>query len=207
MFHKALLLILLAVPFAAARQAYEGTHTEVHPLMPGGILRIQLGVGDVHIVRGSDSQNVKLRYTVRTNRESNLREVTANFQAQRNGASLEFRAPYRGNTSIDVELEVPDPIALDVNLKVGDLRIEGIHGDKYLAVKVGDIEVNGADPDYRSVHADAGIGDVSLNPNAWHAATLIDYREKGWLGRKLSYDSNGKYDLRAQVLVGDIEIR
>ena len=206
MFRKVLLLILLAVPFAAARQAYEATHSEVHPLLPGGTLRIQLLVGDLHIVKGSDQQNVHLSYTVRTNRESNLRDSQATFQKQSDGATIEFHSSYRGNTSIDVELEVPDPTALEVHLKVGDLRIEGIHGNKYLVVKVGDIEVSRAGPDYRFVQADAGIGDVNLRPDGWQS-TLSNYRESGWLGRKLSYNSDGKYDLRAQVSVGDIEIR
>lgn len=206
MFRKALLLILLAVPFAAARQAYEAAHSEVHPLLLGGTLRIQLTVGDLHIFKGSDPQNMHGRYTVHTNRGSDLRDTRVNFQAQRDGATLEFHAPIRGNTSIDVELEVPDPTALDVHLKVGDLRIEGIHGNKYLVVKVGDIDVSGADPDYRFVQAHAGIGDVNLHPDGWQS-TLINYRESGWLGRKLSYNSNGKYDLREQVSVGDIEIR
>ena len=206
MFRKALLLILLAVPFAAARQDYEVTHTEVHPLAVGGTLRIHLSVGDLHIVKGSDAQNVHVHYTIRTSHESNLRDATSTFRAQSDGATIEFNAPFRGNTSIDVELEVPDPTALEVHLKVGELRIEGIHGNKDLAVKVGDIQVSGSDPDYRSVHADTGIGDVNLHPDGWQS-TLTNYKQSGWLGKKLSYDSNGKYDLRAQVSVGDIEIR
>jgi hypothetical protein len=206
MFRKAFFLILLAVPFAAARQDYEATHTEVHPMTAGSTLRLQLSVGDVHIVKGSDAQNLHLRYTVRTNRESNLRDVTSTFRTQSDGGTIVFHEPFRGKTSIDVELEVPDPTTLEVHLKVGDLRIEGIHGDKDLAVRVGDIRVSGSDPDYRSVHADAGIGEVTLRPDGWQS-TLTNYKDSGWLGRKLSYDGSGKYDLRAQVSVGDIEIR
>ena len=206
MVRKAILLILLAVPFAAARENYEATHNETHPLTAGGTLRIHLSVGDIHIVKGSDAQNMHVHYTIRTRNESNLRDVTSTFQAQSDGEVIEFHTPFRGNTSVDVEIEVPDPTALEVHLKVGDIRIEGIHGNKDLAVKVGDIKLSGTDPDYRSVHADTSIGDVTLQPEE-SRSTLANYKQSGWLGRKLSYASNGKYDLRAQVSVGDIEIR
>lgn len=206
MFRKALFLVLLAVPFAVAHEKYEITRSEVHPLLPGGTLQIRLGVGDLHIVKGSDAQNVHVRYTVRTKHESNLRDTQATYQPRNDGASIEFHAPFSGNTSIDVELEVPDPTSLEVHMKVGDLRIEGIHGNKDLTLKIGDIEVTGSDPDYRSVRARAGIGDVNLHPEKWQV-TLTNYKEKGWLGRKIDYDSGGKYDLRAEVSIGDIDIR
>jgi len=202
---NALLLLVLAAPFAAAHERYAETHSEVHPLASGGTLRLDVAVGDLHIVKGSDAQNLHMQYTIRASQESGLRDTKVSFRAESDGASIEVHTPFRGNTSVDIELEIPDPTALDVHLKVGDLRIEGIHGNKYLEVKVGDIEVSGSGADYRMVRAHASIGDVTVHPSS-EEQTVANYRESGWLGRRLSYNGNGKYDLRAQVSVGDIEV-
>jgi len=47
------------------------------------------------------------------------------------------------------------------------------------------------------VHASAGIGDVS---GAGYGET------SGWLGKTLKYHGDGKYELRAHVGVGDINL-
>jgi hypothetical protein len=50
---------------------------------------------------------------------------------------------------------------------------------------------------YRLVNASAGIGDVNSD----------GYGEtSGWLGKTLKYHGEGKYELRAHVGVGDINL-
>jgi len=207
MFRKIALLILLAVPFAAAKEDFRETRSAVQPFVPGSTLHIDWRVGDLRIVKGTDAHNIHIQYTIHSDRESNLHEAQVQIQTRRNDTTIESRTPYFGNTSIDADIEVPDPANLDVHLKVGDLRVEGITGDKTLAVKVGDIRVAVGDaPDYRMVRARTRIGDVDWSPKGWQTDNL-NYGERGWLGGKLSYNSNGKYELRAEVSIGDIDLR
>ena len=111
--------------------------------------------------------------------------------------TLNFMLPPAGTRIFDVEFEVPENSNLDVHEKVGDLTVENIEGDKDLSLGVGDIRIAAGHSAYRFVHASAGIGDVS---GAGYGET------SGWLGKTLKYHGDGKYELRAHVGVGDINL-
>jgi hypothetical protein len=211
--HKTLMACLLlvpalvpfcAVPLSAAAPAsaapndwnYEETHTDAREFVAGGMLHVHLNVGDLHVKRG-DGNKIHLRYTVKSHRERNVKDASVDFDVRGNDAVIEFRAPSGDNTQFDVELEVPASTNLDVHAKVGDLTVENVDGDKDLELGVGDIRVASEHAGYRLVHASAGIGDVNGN----------GYGEtSGWLGKTLRYHGEGKYELRAHVGVGDINL-
>jgi hypothetical protein len=189
---------LLLVPLASASNwNYEETHNDARDFAAGGMVHIRLNVGDLHIRRG-DSNKIRLSYTVKSRRENRVKEARVNFDVRGNDASLEFHVPTGGNTQIDVELEVPQNTNLDVHEKVGDLRVENVEGDKDLDLSVGDIRISNEHAGYRLVNASAGIGDVNGD----------GYGEtSGWLGKTLKYRGEGKYELRAHVGVGDINLQ
>lgn len=192
-----LLLIPLAPPFAAADDwKYEETRHDARDFVSGGFIRVRVTVGDLHIKRG-DSNKIRLEYTVKSRRESNVKKATVDFDVHGKDANIEFHAPSGGNTNFDVELEVPENSNLDVHEKVGDLTVESIEGDKDLNLGVGDIRIATGESTYRFVHASSGIGDV--NGSGYGEAS-------GWLGKTLKYHGDGKYELRARVGVGDINL-
>jgi hypothetical protein len=196
-FHKALLFCLLLVPFCAASDwRYEETHTDSREFVSGGYVHVRLSVGDLHIKRG-DSTKIRVEYTVKSRRESNVKEARLDFNIKGSDATVEFHAPTGGNTQFDVELELPVSTHLDVHQKVGDLTVDSIEGDKDLNLGVGDIRVSTGRSGYRLVKASTGIGDVNSD----------GYGEtSGWLGKTLKYHGEGKYELRAHVGVGDIKL-
>jgi hypothetical protein len=201
--HKTILACLLLVPFCAASNGensndsdYVETHTDTREFVSGGNFHVRLSVGDLRVTRG-DANKIRLRYTVKSQLQRNMKEATVEFEVHGNNANLEFHAPSGGNTNFDVELEVPQNTNLDVHEKVGDLTIDEIDGDKDLDLNVGDIRVSAAQNGYRAIHASTGIGDVHGN----------GYGESGgWLGKTLKYHGDGKYELRAHVSVGDITL-
>jgi hypothetical protein len=190
-------LCLVLVPFCAASDwRYEETHTDAREFVSGGLLHVHLSVGDVEIHRGN-SNKLNLRYTVKSRREHNIKDARVDFDVRGNDATIEFHAPTGGNTEFDVELEVPANTNLDVHEKVGDMTIEDIEGDKDLELSVGDIRISDGHSGYRLVRASSGIGDVHSD----------GYGEtSGWLGKTLKYHGDGKYELRAHVGVGDINL-
>ncbi len=195
--HTMLIVCLLLAPFCAADDGnYSQSHSDARDFAAGGMLHVRLSVGDLHIQRG-DASKISLHYTIKSRREGNVKEARVDFDVRGNDASIEFRAPYGGNTHFDVELEVPANTNLDVHEKVGDLVVENVEGDKDLELGVGDIRLAKASSAYRSVRASAGIGDVNSD----------GYGEtNGWLGKTLKYRGEGKYELRAHVGVGDITL-
>jgi hypothetical protein len=160
------------------------------------MLHVRLGVGDIHIRRG-DSSKITVHYTVKSRRERNAKDARVEFEVRGNDATLDFHAPYGGNTQFDVELEVPLNTNLDVHEKVGDMIVENVEGDKDLQLGVGDIRVERETGSYRLVRASTGIGD--LNSDGYGETS-------GWLGKTLKYHGEGKYELRAHVSIGDITL-
>jgi hypothetical protein len=200
--HKTLIACLFLFSLAAAPlcQAddwrYEETHTDARDFVAGGMLHVRLNIGDIHVRRGTDNK-IHLRYTVKSRHESNVKEARADLDVRGRDATIEFHAPSGGNTQFDVELEVPSNTNLDLHQKIGDLTVEDVEGDKDLELGIGDIRVSSGHTGYRLVRASAGIGDVNGD----------GYGEtSGWLGKTLKYHGEGKYELRAHVGVGDINL-
>jgi len=196
--HKALLLCFFLVPLCAANDwRFEETHTDAREFVSGGYLHLRLSVGDLHI-RSGDSAKIRLEYTVKSSRESHVKQARVDFNIRGNDATVEFHAPTgSGNTQFDVELEVPVNTHLDIHQKVGDLTVDSVEGDKDLNLGVGDIRVSTGRSHYRLVNASTGIGDVDSD----------GYGEtRGWLGKTLKYHGDGKFELHAHVGVGDIKL-
>jgi hypothetical protein len=195
--YKALVLCLLLVPFCAAKDwEYEETHSDARDFAAGGYLHVRLSVGDLHVKRG-DTNKISLHYTIKSSREKNVKEASVDFDVRGNDATIEFHSPSSSNTQFDVEIEVPQNTNLDAHVKVGDVTVGDVQGDKDLSVGVGDVRIGSERAGYRIVNASTGIGDV-------HGE---GYGEtSGWLGKKLKYHGEGKYELRAHVGVGDIHL-
>ena len=202
MLHKTIIVCLLCAPLCAASDHwndwnYEETHDQARDFVAGGMVHVRLSVGDLHIKR-SDSSQILLHYTVKSRRESRVKEAHVDFDVHGRNAEIEFHAPTSGNTQFDVELDVPQNTNLDVHEKVGDLTVEDIEGDKDLDLGVGDIRIAGGRSAYHLVRASTSIGDVS-GPGGYDESG-------GWLGKTLKYHGDGKYELRAHVSVGDITL-
>jgi len=192
---------LLLPPLSAAYASnhndwnYEETRSDVRDFVSAGVLHVRMSVGDVHIKRGEENK-IRLQYTVKSRREKTAKESHVDFDVRGNDATIEFHTPYENNTSFDVEIEVPANTSLDIHGKVGNVTLEKIEGDKDLSLGVGDIRIEQDESSYRVVRASTGIGDVNS-----------EYGESsGWLGKTLKYHGQGKYELRAHVGVGDINI-
>jgi len=190
-----LLFCLALAPLCAAKDwSYEETRNDSREFVSGGYLHLRMSVGDLHIKRG-DATKIRLQYTVKSRRESYVKNARVDFEVHGNDATIEFHSPMRGNTNFDVELEIPINTNLDVHQKVGDMTVDDIVGDKDLDLGVGDLHIAKGHASYRLVNATTGIGDVNSD----------GYGEtKGWLGKTLKYRGDGKYQLRAHVGVGDI---
>jgi hypothetical protein len=175
---KILLICLLSAPAAfATSDKYQESHSASQEFISGGILHVRMSVGDMHITR-SFSNQIHVSYTIKSSRESRLKECSVDFNIHGNEADLEFHCPTTSNTQFDVELEVQQNTRLDVHEKVGDLTVEKIEGDKDLELSVGDIRVTDEHPSYRYVNASTSIGDVN---GGGYGET------SGWLGKTLKY--------------------
>ncbi len=205
--YKTVLVCLVLVPFSAAplRAAsgsnhdwdYEETRSDAREFTAGGFVHVRLSVGDMHIKRG-DTNKISLRYTIKAGARATSKKRPWISTCTAATPPSNFTCPPVRNTSFDVELVVPQKTNLDVHAKVGDVTVEEVEGDKDLSLGVGDIRVANGHAGYRLVNASTGIGDVNSDG--------YDGETKGWLGKTLKYHGDGKYELRAHVGVGDINL-
>src|SRR5260370_35493930 len=90
--HKTMVACLLLVPFCAASDPwnYEESHDEVRDFVAGGMLHVRLGVGDLHIKRSASNQ-IRLPYTVKSRRESRVKEAHVDIEIRGRYAHIEFQ--------------------------------------------------------------------------------------------------------------------
>lgn len=198
----AMTLSLCAVAAAQNSQTY----TQERPLASGGTVVLTVNVGDVKI-QPSGSDRVRLEiHTTHSADQQTIASWVRRFEVAANRATIEIQLPkdhehcsdcYGG---IDVFLYVPDRADLKADLKVGDLTVSGIHGDKDLHVGVGDLRIGVADPsDYGHVETHTRIGDVHDFLNKGSGA-------EGFLGKSEDFTLNGRYHLKASTGIGDVHI-
>jgi hypothetical protein len=190
------LAFVSVLPLQGAEDLPE-TKTQSLEFAPGGSLRIRLGTGDLRIVKGTDNRHINLRYVPKSKHKDFASQVRLRFEVHGPEAEIEFKAPHGGE--IDTEVEVPSPTNLEVRLSVGDIRVEGIDGNKDVQVHVGDLKVDlGPQSTYWKAEASTHIGDIDGQPS-WG-------QPKGWLGHSLRFQGDGQYRLRVHAGIGDINL-
>jgi len=175
--------------------------SQTRAFAPGQQVHLEINVGDLRILANPDEH--QLRLVIQPKRAISSEEAKSwllQFDVNGSRANIRLHMPKHGNQSGTVTLYVPASTALDVDLEVGDLTIEGISGDKDLSVEVGDLKIGGLNPsEYGIVKSSTGIGDVE--------DSVFSAKQSGWLGKSEKVVGSGKYHVRAHVGIGDIRIQ
>jgi len=165
--HKIVLVFLFLVPFCAASDHwdYEESHDQARDFVAGGMLHVRLSVGDVRITRG-DSNKVRMHYTVKSRRESHVKDAHVDFEVRGSDARIDLTV---ANITGDKDLE----------LGVGDIRVVVGRADYHLvraSTSIGDVNGDGYGETsgwlgktlkYRGegkyeLRAHVGVGDITL---------------------------------------------
>src|SRR5229473_6581915 len=96
MLQNAIFVYLLLVPFCFASDHfnYEESHDEVRDFVSGGMLHVRMSVGDLRVTR-SESNRIRLHYTVKSRRESAVRNAHVEFEVHGRDATIELRPNHR----------------------------------------------------------------------------------------------------------------
>jgi hypothetical protein len=168
---------------------------------PGEQVHLEMNVGDLRVVRNPDEQ--ELRVVLQPERATDAAKVHSwvrQFEVDSGKARIRLHMPSEGNKGGRVIVYVPDRTALEVDLGVGDLTVDGVQGDKDLNVGVGDLNLLAVRPgEYGHVRNSVGIGDMR--------DSVFPAKRSGWLGKSEQAQGSGTYRIRAHVGVGDIRYR
>jgi hypothetical protein len=103
-----------------------------------------------------------------------------------------------------LRLKVPRERAIDIDLAVGGVDIYGMGGDLAIDVGVGDVDVQIAERDVRSILLGVGVGGADLTPSLDNVASAGFL----FLGQEVEWRQGlGQADVMVDVGVGEVDVR
>lgn len=203
----AALMLVAAVP---ARAVLLETDPHVYPVSAKHRVRLEFPVGDLRVVP-TDEDRVRFELRVRCNGRSEERcEELANrlvLDSHDEGGTLSLKLHKypkwhsQGMTVIG-ELRVPRRLALDIEMGVGELDVNGIEGDLDVELGVGDADIRAPKDSAGRVTVEAGVGDARIHGGGTRTMG------GGFIGSHASYDGDKRgSSVRLHVGVGDATVR
>lgn len=103
--------------------------------------------------------------------------------------------------SLRGRIAVPRDAALEVDMSVGALKINGLDGDLDVDLGVGGLKIRMTERAVRSVRVGVGVGEGAL------AVAGRDIEGSGWLGNSVRWsDGPGKARINVSVGVGEVKV-
>jgi hypothetical protein len=161
----------------------------------GGIVTLNLSSGD-YTVRAGAGDRVRVRWRADdADHEKDMKKITVTTDVFERVLTIRTKGPTR-HARFTIEI----PARSDVHLRVraGDVRIEGIEGNKDVRMTAGDLHID-VQPDLlRHVHASVTFGDLK--------ASRLGI-EKDGIKNSLDWFGGGQYTLDARLFAGDVTLR
>ncbi|HEX6928741.1 MAG TPA: hypothetical protein VF267_05805 [Gammaproteobacteria bacterium] len=227
---KIVMLAAIVLPFAAVAEETRDFSLSV-PAEDVERLQLESKVGQV-VVRGADIDVVEVRARLEPGDDEDwwghgddLRErlEKATLEQELDGETLRLKLDYDDSGDADFEehweVRVPARLALDLDMNVGEVRVEdtagGVEsevnvgsldidvreGDVTANVNVGEVVIRNATDGEGAIELESNIGDVRLSIDGESAG-----RTEGWLGSKVVFEGDGEDDVNAGVNVGEIRV-
>lgn len=179
------LLALLFLPTADAQ-----SDVLERPFAAGGRVLLDLTAGGYEIV-GTPDNRIRVDW-----RKSEGRRVRVDVTVKGREGEIFIDGP--ATKGAEARIELPQRTNLIVKLSAGELRIRGIEGSKDVSARAGEIDIEvGSRDQYRRVDASVNVGELS--------ADAFNVRKGGFF-RSFSWAGKGKYDLRAHLMVGELNL-
>jgi hypothetical protein len=185
----------LALSVVASGQSMSDEHTIERPFSEGGIVTLNLSSGD-YTVRAGTRDRVRVQWRAENlEDEKDVRKITVVSDVFDRVATIRTKGP---TSHARFTIEVPPRSDVHLRVRAGDVRIEGVEGNKDVRMTAGDLYIDVQPDSLRHVHASVSIGDLN--------ARSLGIEKDGF---KNSFDwfGDGQYTLDARLFVGDVHLR
>jgi hypothetical protein len=193
--NKLSLAAVLCVGFALLASAADKRPSDSleRSFAEGGRIRLDLSAGG-YTISGSKDAKLRVEWSVRD--AEKLKQVHVTPRITGSSATVEIEGPK--NNDFDVHILVPARTDLVVRLTAGDLKIEGIQGNKDVESHAGDVEIEiGPVADLKYVEASIWAGDLK--------ASALNISKEG-LFRSIKWNGKGRYEVQAHLKAGDLRL-
>ncbi len=200
MFSLILLGLLPVSAFAASSKHISETLDSSG--LEGVKLEISVAELDIEVWEGDE---IQLEIDIESNRNwlSWRRKDVAEIELEMDvNGSRAYLSLTEDNIDQDWRVRLPAHLALEVEMGVGDMRIEGLDNDLEVELGVGAVRVEMAADDVASINATAGVGDASIEGFRNRADN-----EQRFISADAYYVGAGEHDIHVDVGVGDVRVR
>jgi hypothetical protein len=185
----------LALSVVASGQSTPDEHTLERAFAEGGIVTLNLSSGD-YTVRAGATDRVRVRWRAEDPQNAkDVRKIQVVADVFERVATIRTKGP---TNHARFTIEVPSRSDVHLRVGAGDIRIEGIEGNKDVRMTAGDLSIDVQPDALRHVHASVSIGD--LNARRLGIETDGFKNSVDWFG-------DGQYTLDARVFAGDVYFR
>ena len=185
----------LALGAIASGQSSADLQSHERSFAEGGIVTLNLSSGD-YTVRAGASDRVRVQWWAEdTDHQKDMRKIQVVSDVFERVVTIRTKGP---TSHARFTIEVPARSDVHLRVRAGDVRIEGIEGNKDVRMTAGDLYIE-VDPDsLRHVHASVSIGDLNARSLGI---------EKDGFRNSFDWFGDGKYTLDARLFVGDVHLR
>lgn len=170
-------------------------------------LELEFPVGQL-VVDAWDRPQVQIEVRLECGRKEACREaakaVQLSSETSGKGLELELKGwPKNSSKGLEahVQIHAPRRLAVDAELGVGELRINGMASHVDAELGVGDVSLNLPESAVATVSLEAGVGNTSLKTSD------KKFAGSGFVGKELRWRKGpGNADVRAECGVGDVKV-
>jgi hypothetical protein len=185
-------LTLGAITFGQTRP--DG-HAIEHSFAEGGIVTLHLSSGD-YTVRAGASDRVRVEWRAEDlGAEKQMKEITVVTDIFERVMTIRTKGPTK---HARFTIEIPARSDIHLRVRAGDVRIEGIEGNKDVRMTAGDLHIEVAPGSLRHVHASVTFGDLK--------ASSLGIEKDGFKN-SVDWFGDGQYTLDARLFAGDVTLQ
>ena len=188
-----MLMIVTAASLAASDAILDGDFVE-RPFVEGGVVRLKLSSGDYRLRAGATDRLV-VRWTIDDEaRVRDLRQLSVDINVSGSTAIVETDGPAK---HVDFTIELPARSDVHLRMRAGDVRIDGIEGNKDIRMTAGDLTIDIEPASLSRARASVTFGDLKAQP--------LGIAKSG-IKRSFKWAGTGVYTLDARLLAGDLTL-
>jgi hypothetical protein len=162
------------------------------PFVEGGMVRLRLASSD-YTVRAGANDRIVVEW--RANDAAHAKAMSKiEAHAARSGNAITIHTKGPANRA-RFTIEIPARSDLDLRMRAGDVRIDGVEGNKDIRMTAGDLDVEVLPASYAYTHASVRFGDLRARPLGI---------SKDGIGNSFDWIGAGKYTLNATMFAGDL---
>jgi len=170
-------------------------HVIEQPFPEGGLVTMNLSSGD-YAVRAGAGDRIRVRWRAESvAHERDMTKITVRTEVSHGIAMIRTQGP---TSHARFTIEIPGRSDMHLRVRAGDVRIEGIEGNKDVRMTAGDLDIAVAPDSLRYVHASVSIGDLQA-----HALGI----DKDGFKNSFDWFGGGAYTLDARMFAGDMRLR